>query len=72
MAWGLGGWLLTPFLMRVGKEAADRLRARVVAGLKTTFASGYTTEVSLTDLLTPAAVQACNRKATGEKFLVRP
>jgi NADPH2:quinone reductase len=58
--------------MRVGKEAADRLRARVVAGLKTTFASGYTTEVSLTDLLTPAAVQACNRKATGEKFLVRP
>jgi NADPH2:quinone reductase len=43
-----------------------------VAGLKTTFASGYTTEVSLTDLLTPKAVQACNRKATGEKFLVRP
>ena len=72
MAWGLGGWLLTPFLIRIGKAGADRLRARVVAGLKTTFSSGYTTEVSLTDLLTPEAVRACNRKATGEKFLVRP
>ena len=43
-----------------------------MAGLKTTFASGYTTEVSLTDLLKPEVVRACNRKATGEKFLVRP
>ena len=26
MAWGMGGWLLTPFLGKIGPEAAQRLR----------------------------------------------
>ncbi|MFP6580529.1 MAG: zinc-binding dehydrogenase, partial [Myxococcota bacterium] len=29
MAWGVGGWLLPPFLRRVGPEAAQALRERV-------------------------------------------
>ena len=47
MAWGVGGWLLTPFLQKIGRPEAGRLRERVVDELKTTFASHYTKEVSL-------------------------
>jgi NADPH2:quinone reductase len=39
MAWGVGGWLLTPFLVKIGAERAQQLRERVAAEIKTTFAS---------------------------------
>ena len=71
-AWGMGGWLLTPFLMKIGKVEADKLRARVVAELKTTFASHYTGELSLREVLRPDMIQAYNRRATGEKYLINP
>ena len=51
MAWGIGGWLLTPFLQKIGFEAAQKLRERVAAEIKTTFASTYTKEVSLAEAL---------------------
>jgi NADPH:quinone reductase len=72
MAWGIGGWLLTPFLVGAGAEVVARLRARVAAELTTTFASTYTREVSLAGMLRPEAFNAYNRRATGEKFLVTP
>lgn len=72
MAWGLGGWLLTPFLMKIGPEAAQKLRARVAAELKTTFASHYSHEVSLAEALKPDVIAAYNRRATGEKYLINP
>jgi len=72
MAWGIGGWLLTPFLQSVGAEAIGRLRARVAAELTTTFASTYTREVSLAGMLRPDAFNAYVKRATGEKFLVTP
>jgi NADPH:quinone reductase-like Zn-dependent oxidoreductase len=72
MAWGLGGWLLTPFLARIGAEAAQRLRQRVANELKTTFASHYTSEISLAEALQPDVIRAYNRKTTGEKYLIRP
>jgi NADPH:quinone reductase-like Zn-dependent oxidoreductase len=72
MAWGIGGWLLTPFLASVGGEAIARLRARVGAELTTTFASTYTREVSLAGMLRPDAFHAYVKRATGEKFLVTP
>ncbi len=72
MAWGLGGWLLTPFLIRIGTEAADALRARVVSELQTTFASTYTAELSLVDVLDLDHMQTYARQATGEKALIRP
>lgn len=71
-AWSIGGWLLRPFLGRLGQDGVMRLRQRVGAELTTTFASAYKAEVSLEDLLTPAAAQACNAKATGEKYLIVP
>ena len=51
MAWGVGGWLLTPFLQSIGPEAVQAQGARVAAGLKTTFASTYAGQVSLTGAL---------------------
>ncbi|WP_428341338.1 zinc-binding dehydrogenase [Mycobacterium sp.] len=72
MAWGIGGWLLTPFLQNVGADGIASLRARVAADLTTTFASTYTQEVSLAGMLQPDAFHAYVKKATGEKFLVTP
>lgn len=72
MSWGIGGWLLTPFLAGAGAEVIGRLRARVAAELTTTFASTYTQEVSLAGLLKPEAFNSYLKKATGEKFLVTP
>lgn len=72
MAWGVGGWLLTPFLAGAGPETIARLRARVAAELTTTFASAYTQEVSLAGMLKPEAFKSYLQKATGEKYLVTP
>ena len=72
MAWGIAGWLLTPFLGRVGLEAIDRMRRRVGAELTTTFASTYTAEVSLAGALSLDAIAVYGRQATGEKYLINP
>jgi len=72
MAWGVGGFLLTPFLQKVGMEEAGKMRARVAAELKTTFASHYTNTISLRDALDLETIKSYNRKATGEKYLINP
>ncbi|MFO1168032.1 MAG: zinc-binding dehydrogenase [Rhodoblastus sp.] len=72
MIWGVGGWLLFPFLQKIGPEATQRLRDRVVAELKTTFASHYTQVVSLTEALDMKNIAAYAKRATGEKFLIDP
>jgi len=72
MAWGVGGWLLTYFLIKIGPEAAQKLRERVMAELKTTFASRYTAEISLFEALKPEVIAAYNKRATGEKYLIIP
>ena len=72
MAWGVGGWLLTPFLGKIGREGSARLRQRVAAELKTTFASHYVREISLAETLKPEIIAAYNRRATGEKYLINP
>lgn len=72
MAWGIGGWLLFPFLQKIGPAAGQQLRERVAAELKTTFASHYTRTVSLTEALTPQAVAEYAQRATGSKFLIDP
>jgi NADPH:quinone reductase-like Zn-dependent oxidoreductase len=72
MSWSVGGWLLTPFLQKIGPARVAELHARVAAGVKTTFASNYTQTISLADLLKPQILQLISRKATGEKFLVTP
>jgi NADPH2:quinone reductase len=72
MAWGIGGWLLTPFLQKIGFEAAQKLRERVAAEVKTTFASTYTKAVSLAEALTLDEIRVYGRLSTGAKYLVTP
>ncbi len=72
VAWGIGGWLLTPFLQKIGFDAAQKLRARVAAEIKTTFASHYTGQVTLAEALQPAAMNVYCKQATGEKYLITP
>ena len=72
MTWGIGGWLLFPFLMKIGAADGARLRQRVVDELKTTFASHYTKVVSLQEALQPDNIAAYGKRATGEKYLINP
>src|SRR5471032_3413062 len=72
MAWGVGGWLMTPFLQKIGREGQGKLRELVVNNLKTTFASHYTKTISLTDALQLPTLAAYAKRATGEKFLINP
>jgi NADPH:quinone reductase-like Zn-dependent oxidoreductase len=72
LAWSVSGWLLTPFLQKIGMADVNRLRQRVVSELTTTFASHYTKEISLRDVTNVEIARAYNRRATGEKFLIIP
>lgn len=72
MAYGIGGWLVFPFLNKIGPEQTRKLKERVAAELKTTFVSHYAREISLRDALQLDTIAVYNRRATGEKFLINP
>jgi NADPH2:quinone reductase len=72
MAWGMGGWLLFPFLQKIGPQAALKLKQRVAAELKTTFASHYAGELSLAEALQPEWIAVYGQRATGAKYLINP
>lgn len=72
MAWGIGGWLLFTFMQRIGPAAAQALRQRVVAELKTTFVSHYSKVISLREALQPQQIAVYGQRATGTKYLINP
>ncbi|MBT9506314.1 zinc-binding dehydrogenase [Rhodoferax sp.] len=72
MTWGMGGWLLFPFLQKIGPVAAQQLKDRVAAELKTTFASSYSKEISLLEALQLDAIAVYGQRATGTKYLINP
>ena len=72
LAWGVGGWLLTPFLQKIGPVAARALKERVLGSLKTTFSTHYAREISLAEALAPESIQEYGKRATGAKYLVNP
>lgn len=72
MTWGMGGWLLFPFLQKIGPAAVQALKQRVAAELKTTFASHYAKEVSLAEVVQPETIAVYAQRATGVKFLINP
>jgi NADPH2:quinone reductase len=72
MAWGLGGWLLFPFLQKIGTDATQALKDRVARELTTTFASHYSREVSLAQALQLDAISDYGMRATGVKYLINP
>jgi NADPH:quinone reductase len=72
LTWGLGGWLLTPFMAKAGGEVVGRMRARVAAEMTTTFKSHYSHRITLEQAVDVATLHAYNAKRTGEKYLIRP
>jgi NADPH:quinone reductase len=72
MAWGIGGWLLTPFLMSSPPERVAELRSRVANEITTTFASHYSSRISLHEAIQPDTIRAYAAKATGQKYLITP
>ena len=72
LTWAVGGYLLTNALARLGGEAFARMRARVLAEAKTTFASGYAQTIGLSDVLKPDVLAVFARRSTGTKYLIDP
>jgi NADPH:quinone reductase len=72
LAWGVGGYLLTTALARLGGEAVGRMRARALAEAKTTFASSYAQIIGLRDVLSTEVLAVFARRRTGTKYLIDP
>jgi NADPH:quinone reductase-like Zn-dependent oxidoreductase len=70
--WSVAGWLLHPFLLKIGPEATQQLRDRVANEITTTFASHYTATVSLEQVLEPSTILSYARMRTGTKYLIDP
>ncbi|KAI9022027.1 oxidoreductase [Hyaloraphidium curvatum] len=71
-SWGMGGFLLIPFMVKAGPEISERMIRRVVDEIDTTFASGYTDEITLQQALSLDVLHKYVKTATGQKYLVRP
>ena len=72
MSWGLGGWLLTPMIGKIGMEKFQKMRQRVAREIKTTFKSSYVAEISFEEMLQPDIIKSYAKQATGKKYLVNP
>jgi NADPH2:quinone reductase len=72
LAWGMGGWLVTPVLQKLEPARVLALRQRIAAELTTTFASAYSERLSLAGALQLSAVRGYAKKATGAKYLITP
>jgi len=70
--WGVGGWLLTPHLEKVGGERMMEMRMYTVEERNGIFHSDYSSEISLMDMINPEIAKGYEKKATGEKVLVNP
>lgn len=72
MSWSIGGWLLTPFLMKAGQAKSDELRQRVADEITTTFASQYGMRLTLEQAVDPEQAKRYAKMATGDKALITP
>lgn len=68
----INGWLLMPFLQTVDPKRIHELRQRIIAEIKTTFASHYSAEISMQDALTVEALTKFGKIKTGQKVLINP
>jgi NADPH2:quinone reductase len=72
MSWSVGGWLLFNFIQKIGPARYAELKARVARELKTTFASSYAGELSLTELFEAEKIAHYAGRSTGKKYLINP
>jgi hypothetical protein len=70
-AWGVASFLITPYMAKLGADG-QKLRARILAELTTTFASTYTATISLREAIRPDVIARYAKRATGEKYLIDP
>ncbi len=71
-AWGVNGFLLFNALGKLDAKTLMAMRKRVADEITTTFASHYTHEVSLAEVLQLQSIAAYAKQATGEKYLITP
>ena len=71
-SWGLGGWLLTPFIGKIGPEKFGELRRKVADEIHTTFESKYSNIISLEEALSKESIITYTKQATGKKYLIKP
>jgi len=72
LSWGLGGWLLTPMIGKIGMEKFQEMRMRVAREINSTFVSSYAKEISFEEMLQPEIIREYAKQATGKKYLVNP
>ena len=72
MAWAVGGWLVFEKLRRMAPSTLAAMKARIISGLDTTFATKFAAEISFTDLMHEDYLKLIARRSTGEKFLINP
>lgn len=72
LAWGVNGFLLFNALGKLGPSTVKAMRKRIADEITTTFASNYTHEVSLAEVLQLQSIEAYSKQATGEKYLIKP
>jgi hypothetical protein len=64
--------LLFNALGKLGTKTVIAMRQRVAEEISTTFASHYTHEVSLAEVLKLQSIASYSKQATGEKYLITP
>ena len=72
MAWGVGGWLLTPFLQKIGRPEQARLRERVVNEPQDDLRQPLHQGGRCPRRSILKNIAAYGKRATGEKFLINP
>jgi len=72
LSWGVGGWLLMPFMMRAGQEIVSAMKKRIATELTTTFSSSYSKKVSLEEVLSLDTIAVSSKRVTGKKILINP
>lgn len=72
LTWSVSGWLLFNVMAALGRDRVEQLHERIRQGLRTTFASHFTSVISLADALRPEIVADYAERRTGAKYLIDP
>jgi NADPH:quinone reductase len=72
LLWSIEGWVMPAIMERIGPARSEALRQRALTGVRTTFASRFTQDISLAEALRRDTMLGYCKQATGEKFLIRP
>jgi len=69
-AWSVSAFLVTNFLKRAGEDVRTRLLSRISDEYDSTFATHFSRQIRLTDLLEPDVLAGLIQKKTGDKYLI--